>query len=83
MSNPVSSSEKTTLHGWYSKTQEDQNSVIYRYKTLDGKIVSVTQISNNIPEITKKNTKFSDLVYMGVVTQFVEKFKLTSKKMIK
>ena len=43
MSNPVSSSEKTTLHGWYSKTEE-QNSVIFRYKTQDGNIVSVTQI---------------------------------------
>ena len=82
MSNSVSSSEKTTLHGWYSKTQEEQNSVIFRYKTPDGNIVGVTQISNDDPEITK-NTKFNDLVYMGVVTQFVEKFKLTSKKMIK
>lgn len=56
------------MHGWFSKKQHKKEKVIYYYKNVMGKEVSVTELKRNTD-----NSKFKDAVYIGIVTDFIKK----------
>lgn len=67
-----------TLYCYYSDTQLKNNGKIYVYLNSEGKEIWATQISETYvegPELTKY---FSDNVYLGDATEYLQTIKYTS-----
>ena len=61
-------------HAWYSKKMYTYTNTLYIWENKDNKLVQATIISDSNTQPMKENEKstFTDFVYVGPVTKWIE-----------
>jgi hypothetical protein len=64
-----------TLYGYYSKKQETDNGIVYKYEDMEGKIILVSEVSQYNRTGDELIEFYDDNINMGKIGKFISQVK--------